>query len=63
MTALITLVLMADCVWTVSMVIPVIALRVTLENAVWQVGKSVDLCLVDSCWCSSLKKKIFFEQS
>ena len=34
MTALITLVLMVDCVWMVSIVIRVIALLVTLENAV-----------------------------
>ena len=34
MTVRITLVLMVDCVWVVSIVIRVIALLVTLENAV-----------------------------
>ena len=34
MTVQITLVQMVDCVWMVSIVIHVTALRVTLENAV-----------------------------
>ena len=34
MTAFITLVLMVDCVWTVSIVIRVTVLLVTLESAV-----------------------------
>ena len=34
MTVRITLVLMVDCVWMVSIVIRVTALQVTLENAV-----------------------------
>ena len=41
----ITLVLTADCVWMVSVAIRVIALRVTLENAAWLVGRSFDRCL------------------
>ena len=48
MTAFITLVLMVDCVWMVSITIRVIALtRVTLENAVWLVGGSLWFL---SCW-------------
>ena len=46
MTALITLVLMVDCVWTVSIVIRVIAPLVTLENTVWLVGRNFDFYLV-----------------
>ena len=46
MTVRITLVQMVDCVWMVSIVIRVIALLVTLENAVWLVGRNFDLYLV-----------------
>ena len=41
---------MVDCVWMVSIVIRVIALLVTLENAVRLVGKSVDLSVVNAAW-------------
>ena len=46
---------MVDCVWTVSIVIPVIALRVTLVNTVGLVGESFYLGLVCTIWCSLLQ--------
>ena len=48
----ITHVLMADCVWMVSILIRVIALLVILAYAVCLVGKRVDLSLVKATRCS-----------
>ena len=50
---------MVDCVWMVSIVIRVIALLVTLENAVRLVGKSVDLSVVNAAWFFS--REIYFK--
>ena len=55
MTVRITLVQMVDCVWMVSIVIRVTALRVTLENAVWLVGNSLYLGLVGTTSYSLLQ--------